>query len=159
MRKALRTYREDNINYWSRGEVETPETYNHRTLKPERRGLLCCKIFGPIEDYKCLCGKYEGWDHRGMTCNKCGVDVTYKAIRSVRMGHIELEEVVDDLKIVPVFPPLRRPEKLEEIYQRIIRRNNRLKRLKESKAPDVVKNEEIKLLEEAVKDFLEFQDD
>ncbi len=80
----------DKIRSWSYGEVKKPETINYRTFKPERDGLFCAKIFGPIKDYECLCGKYKRLKHRGVICEKCGVEVTLSKVRRERMGHIEL---------------------------------------------------------------------
>ncbi len=80
----------DMIRSWSYGEVKKPETINYRTFKPERDGLFCAKIFGPIKDYECLCGKYKRLKHRGVICEKCGVEVTLSKVRRERMGHIEL---------------------------------------------------------------------
>ncbi len=78
------------IRSWSYGEVKKPETINYRTFKPERDGLFCAKIFGPVKDYECLCGKYKRLKHRGVVCEKCGVEVTQSKVRRERMGHIEL---------------------------------------------------------------------
>ena len=78
------------IRAWSYGEVKKPETINYRTFKPERDGLFCAKIFGPVKDYECLCGKYKRLKHRGVVCEKCGVEVTQAKVRRERMGHIEL---------------------------------------------------------------------
>ena len=80
----------DMIRSWSFGEVKKPETINYRTFKPERDGLFCAKIFGPVNDYECLCGKYKRLKHRGVVCEKCGVEVTLTKVRRERMGHIEL---------------------------------------------------------------------
>jgi DNA-directed RNA polymerase subunit beta' len=80
----------DMIRSWSFGEVKKPETINYRTFKPERDGLFCAKIFGPVKDYECLCGKYKRLKHRGVVCEKCGVEVTLAKVRRERMGHIEL---------------------------------------------------------------------
>src|SRR6202522_4492918 len=80
----------DMIRSWSYGEVKKPETINYRTFKPERDGLCCAKIFGPLKDYECLCGKYKRLKHRGVVCEKCGVEVTQSKVRRERMGHIEL---------------------------------------------------------------------
>lgn len=80
----------EEIRSWSFGEVKKPETINYRTFKPEREGLFCAKIFGPIKDYECLCGKYKRLKHRGVVCEKCGVEVTLTKVRRERMGHIEL---------------------------------------------------------------------
>jgi len=78
------------IRSWSFGEVKKPETINYRTFKPERDGLFCAKIFGPVKDYECLCGKYKRLKHRGVICEKCGVEVALTKVRRERMGHIEL---------------------------------------------------------------------
>ena len=80
----------DMIRSWSYGEVKKPETINYRTFKPERDGLFCAKIFGPIKDHECLCGKYKRLKHRGIVCEKCGVEVTQSRVRRERMGHIDL---------------------------------------------------------------------
>ncbi|MEZ5515045.1 MAG: DNA-directed RNA polymerase subunit beta' [Steroidobacteraceae bacterium] len=80
----------DLVRSWSYGEVKKPETINYRTFKPERDGLFCAKIFGPVKDYECLCGKYKRLKHRGVVCEKCGVEVTQAKVRRERMGHIEL---------------------------------------------------------------------
>src|SRR5881392_2947041 len=80
----------DKIRSWSHGEVTKPETINYRTFKPERDGLFCAKIFGPIADWECLCGKYKRMKHRGVICDKCGVEVTLSKVRRERLGHIEL---------------------------------------------------------------------
>ncbi|HHO70324.1 MAG TPA: DNA-directed RNA polymerase subunit beta', partial [Halothiobacillus sp.] len=82
------------IRSWSYGEVKKPETINYRTFKPERDGLFCAKIFGPVRDYECLCGKYKRLKHRGVVCEKCGVEVTLSKVRRERMGHIELASPV-----------------------------------------------------------------
>ena len=80
----------EKIQSWSHGEVTKPETINYRTFKPERDGLFCAKIFGPVTDWECLCGKYKRMKHRGVICDKCGVEVTQSKVRRERMGHIEL---------------------------------------------------------------------
>jgi DNA-directed RNA polymerase subunit beta' len=80
----------DKIKSWSYGEVTKPETINYRTFKPERDGLFCAKIFGPTTDWECLCGKFKRMKHRGVVCDKCGVEVTQSKVRRERMGHIEL---------------------------------------------------------------------
>jgi DNA-directed RNA polymerase subunit beta' len=80
----------EKIRSWSHGEVTKPETINYRTFKPERDGLFCAKIFGPVNDWECLCGKYKRMKHRGVICDKCGVEVTQSKVRRERMGHIEL---------------------------------------------------------------------
>ena len=84
----------EKIRSWSYGEVTKPETINYRTFKPERDGLFCAKIFGPITDWECLCGKYKRMKHRGVVCDKCGVEVTKSKVRRERMGHIELASPV-----------------------------------------------------------------
>lgn len=84
----------DIITSWSSGEVTKPETINYRTFKPERDGLFCAKIFGPTQDYRCLCGKYKGLKYKGIVCEKCGVEVTLSSVRRERMGHIELNSKV-----------------------------------------------------------------
>src|ERR1700745_2477707 len=80
----------DKIRSWSHGEVTKPETINYRTFKPERDGLFCARIFGPVTDWECLCGKYKRMKHRGVICDKCGVEVTLSKVRRERLGHIEL---------------------------------------------------------------------
>src|SRR6201994_4741363 len=80
----------DQILRWSFGEIKKPETINYRTFKPERDGLFCARIFGPIKDYECLCGKYKRMKYKGIICEKCGVEVTLQKVRRERMGHIEL---------------------------------------------------------------------
>src|SRR6187401_1478623 len=257
----------DMIRAWSYGEVKKPETINYRTFKPERDGLFCAKIFGPVKDYECLCGKYKRLKHRGVICEKCGVEVTLARVRRERMGHIELASPVahiwflkslpsrmgmvldmtlrdiervlyfeafvvtdpgltplnraqllteddylakleqhgDDfsatmgaegirellksldvmreiakrlkvleafnksgikpewmiLEVLPVLPPELRPlvpldggrfatSDLNDLYRRVINRNNRLKRLLELKAPDIIVRNEKRMLQEAV---------
>lgn len=80
----------EKIREWSSGEVTKPETINYRTFKPERDGLFCAKIFGPVKDWECLCGKYKRMKHRGIVCEKCGVEVIESKVRRERMGHIDL---------------------------------------------------------------------
>src|SRR5574341_984489 len=80
----------DQIRTWSNGEVKKPETLNYRTLKPERDGLFCEKIFGPTKDYECACGKYTRMKHRGVVCEKCGVEVIRSTVRRERLGHVAL---------------------------------------------------------------------
>ena len=84
----------EKIRSWSYGEVTKPETINYRTFKPERDGLFCAKIFGPVTDWECLCGKFKRMKHRGVICDKCGVEVTQSKVRRERMGHIELASPV-----------------------------------------------------------------
>jgi len=92
------------IRSWSYGEVKKPETINYRTFKPERDGLFCAKIFGPIKDYECLCGKYKRLKHRGVVCEKCGVEVTLAKVRRERMGHIELASPVAHIWFLKSLP-------------------------------------------------------
>ncbi len=94
----------DKIRSWSYGEVKKPETINYRTFKPERDGLFCAKIFGPVKDYECLCGKYKRLKHRGVICEKCGVEVTQAKVRRERMGHIELASVVAHIWFLKSLP-------------------------------------------------------
>src|SRR5436190_1001901 len=166
----------EKILSWSYGEIKKPETINYRTFKPERDGLFCARIFGPIKDYECLCGKYKRMKYKGIICEKCSVEVTLSRVRRERMGHIELaapvahikkKKVAKRLKIVeafqqsgnkpewmiltqvPVIPPDLRPlvpldggrfatSDLNDLYRRVINRNNRLKRLIELRAPDII---------------------
>ena len=94
----------DMIRSWSYGEVKKPETINYRTFKPERDGLFCAKIFGPNKDYECLCGKYKRLKHRGVVCEKCGVEVTLTKVRRERMGHIELASPVAHIWFLKSLP-------------------------------------------------------
>jgi DNA-directed RNA polymerase subunit beta' len=94
----------DMIRSWSFGEVKKPETINYRTFKPEREGLFCAKIFGPVKDYECLCGKYKRMKHRGIICEKCGVEVTLAKVRRDRMGHIELASPVAHIWFLKSLP-------------------------------------------------------
>ena len=94
----------DMIRSWSYGEVKKPETINYRTFKPERDGLFCAKIFGPVKDYECLCGKYKRLKHRGVLCEKCGVEVTQTKVRRERMGHIELASPVAHIWFLKSLP-------------------------------------------------------
>ncbi|VFP79037.1 DNA-directed RNA polymerase subunit beta' [Buchnera aphidicola] len=92
------------IRSWSFGEVKKPETINYRTFKPERDGLFCARIFGPIKDYECLCGKYKRLKHRGVVCEKCGVEVTQSKVRRERMGHIELASPIAHIWFLKSLP-------------------------------------------------------
>ncbi|WP_462329996.1 DNA-directed RNA polymerase subunit beta' [Thiohalocapsa halophila] len=94
----------DMIRSWSYGEVKKPETINYRTFKPERDGLFCAKIFGPVSDYECLCGKYKRLKHRGVVCEKCGVEVTLAKVRRERMGHIDLASPVAHIWFLKSLP-------------------------------------------------------
>ena len=92
------------IRSWSFGEVKKPETINYRTFKPERDGLFCAKIFGPVKDYECLCGKYKRLKHRGVVCEKCGVEVTQTKVRRERMAHIDLASPVAHIWFLKSLP-------------------------------------------------------
>ncbi|MEM8788034.1 MAG: DNA-directed RNA polymerase subunit beta' [Pseudomonadota bacterium] len=94
----------ERILSWSFGEIKKPETINYRTFKPERDGLFCARIFGPIKDYECLCGKYKRMKYRGVTCEKCGVEVTLQKVRRERMGHIELAAPVAHIWFLKSLP-------------------------------------------------------
>lgn len=94
----------DVIRSWSYGEVKKPETINYRTFKPERDGLFCAKIFGPMKDYECLCGKYKRLKHRGVVCERCGVEVTKASVRRERMGHIDLATPVAHIWFLKSLP-------------------------------------------------------
>ncbi|XBC40288.1 MAG: DNA-directed RNA polymerase subunit beta' [Buchnera aphidicola (Nurudea ibofushi)] len=94
----------DMIRSWSFGEVKKPETINYRTFKPERNGLFCARIFGPVKDYECLCGKYKRLKHRGVICEKCGVEVTQSKVRRERMGHIELASPIAHIWFLKSLP-------------------------------------------------------
>src|SRR3979490_1806640 len=94
----------EKIRSWSHGEVTKPETINYRTFKPERDGLFCAKIFGPVTDWECLCGKYKRMKHRGVICDKCGVEVTLSRVRRERLGHIELASACSHVWFFKVLP-------------------------------------------------------
>jgi DNA-directed RNA polymerase subunit beta' len=94
----------EQIRAWSYGEIKKPETINYRTLRPERDGLFCARIFGPIKDYECLCGKYKRIKHRGVVCERCGVEVTMTKVRRERMGHIELASPVAHIWFLKSLP-------------------------------------------------------
>src|SRR5947208_632521 len=94
----------DQILRWSHGEIKKPETINYRTFKPERDGLFCARIFGPVKDYECLCGKYKRMKYKGIVCEKCGVEVTVQKVRRDRMGHIELASPVAHIWFLKSLP-------------------------------------------------------
>ncbi|WP_448582581.1 hypothetical protein, partial [Thermaurantiacus sp.] len=94
----------EKIRSWSFGEIKKPETINYRTFKPERDGLFCARIFGPIKDYECLCGKYKRMKYKGIICEKCGVEVTVAKVRRERMGHIELASPVAHIWFLKSLP-------------------------------------------------------
>lgn len=101
---SIRMASPDTIREWSYGEVKKPETINYRTFKPERDGLFCAKIFGPVKDYECICGKYKRMKHRGVVCEKCGVEVTLSKVRRERCGHIELASPVAHIWFLRSLP-------------------------------------------------------
>src|SRR5439155_758505 len=181
----------DTMRSWSKGEVKNPETINYRTFKPEKGGLFCERIFGPTRDWECSCGKYKRIKHKGVICDRCGVEVTLARVRRERMGHIELAVPVSHiwfykcmpsriglmliqgfqnsharpewmiLDVLPVIPPDLRPlvpleggrfatSDLNDLYRRVINRNNRLKNLLLLKTPDVIIRNEKRMLQEAV---------
>ena len=94
----------EKIESWSHGEVKKPETINYRTFKPEKDGLFCAKIFGPTKDYECNCGKYKRMKHRGIVCEKCGVEVIQSKVRRERMGHIRLATPVAHIWFLRSIP-------------------------------------------------------
>ncbi len=94
----------EQVRSWSYGEVTKPETINYRTLKPEKDGLFCEKIFGPTKDFECYCGKYKRVRYKGIVCDKCGVEVTRTKVRRERMGHIELASPVAHIWFVKGTP-------------------------------------------------------
>ena len=94
----------EKILSWSYGEIKKPETINYRTFKPERDGLFCARIFGPVKDYECLCGKYKRMKYKGVVCEKCGVEVTVTKVRRERMGHIELAAPVAHIWFLKSLP-------------------------------------------------------
>ena len=94
----------DSIRSWSFGEIKKPETINYRTFRPEKDGLFCARIFGPIKDYECLCGKYKRMKFRGIICEKCGVEVTKSNVRRERMGHINLATPVAHIWFLKSLP-------------------------------------------------------
>ena len=94
----------EKIREWSHGEVKKPETINYRTFKPERDGLFCAKIFGPVKDYECNCGKYKRMKHRGIVCEKCGVEVIQSKVRRERLGHINLATPVAHIWFLRSLP-------------------------------------------------------
>jgi DNA-directed RNA polymerase subunit beta' len=100
----------EKILSWSFGEIKKPETINYRTFKPERDGLFCARIFGPIKDYECLCGKYKRMKYKGIICEKCGVEVTLSRVRRERMGHIELAAPVAHIWFLKSLPSPHRPD-------------------------------------------------
>src|SRR5436189_183736 len=189
----------DMIRAWSYGEVKKPETINYRTFKPERDGLFCAKIFGPVKDYECLCGTYKRLKHRGGVCEKCGVEVTQAKVPRRPLGRIGLaaelmkvreemagtssetklkrlskrlklvESFIDSgnkpewmvMTVLPVLPPDLRPlvpldggrfatSDLNDLYRRVINRNNRLQKLILHRAPEVILRNEKRMLQEAV---------
>src|SRR5260221_551453 len=162
----------EKIRSWSYGEVKKPETINYRTFKPERDGLFCAKICGPIKDYECLCGKYKRLKHRGVICEKCGVEVTLTKVRRERMGHIELASPVAHIWFLKSLPSrlgmvldmtLRDIERVLYFEAYVVtdpgmtplNRSHRLKRLLELKAPEIIVRNEKRMLQEAVDSLLD----
>ena len=94
----------EKVRSWSYGEVKKPETINYRTFKPERGGLFCAKIFGPVRDFECICGKYKRMKHRGIVCDKCGVEVIHSKVRRERLGHINLATPVAHIWFLKSLP-------------------------------------------------------
>jgi DNA-directed RNA polymerase subunit beta' len=94
----------EQIREWSKGEVKKPETINYRTLKPEKQGLFCERIFGPVKDWECHCGKYKRVRYKGVVCDRCGVEVTKSKVRRERMGHIELAAPVSHIWFLKGIP-------------------------------------------------------
>ena len=94
----------EQILSWSFGEIKKPETINYRTFKPEKDGLFCARIFGPVKDYECLCGKYKRMKYKGIICEKCGVEVTLSKVRRDRMGHIQLASPVAHIWFLKSLP-------------------------------------------------------
>src|SRR5437870_1028019 len=177
--------------WWSWGEVTKPETINYRSFKPERDGLFCERIFGPVKDWECHCGKYKRIRYRGVICDRCGVEVTLSKVRRERMGHIELavpvahiwffktlpspmgnmldmtlrdlERVVYYTNYVVIEPGKQEVQEkvpldggrfatsdLNDLYRRVINRNNRLQKLILHRAPEVILRNEKRMLQEAV---------
>src|ERR1043165_8474974 len=101
---AIQVASPENIRSWSKGEVKNPETINYRTFKPEKGGLFCERIFGPVKDWECSCGKYKRIKHRGVVCDRCGVEVTLSRVRRERMGHIELSVPVSHIWFFKCMP-------------------------------------------------------
>src|SRR5436189_26936 len=172
----------DKIRSWSHGEVTKPETINYRTFKPERDGLFCARIFGPVADWECLCGKYKRMKHRGVIRDKIDVEELVEDLRHrmkdetsqqkklkfskrlkvassfMRSGNKPEWMILD---VIPVIPPELRPlvpldggrfatSDLNDLYRRVINRNNRLKRLLELNAPEIIIRNERRMLQEAV---------
>src|SRR6185312_2836348 len=101
---AIQVASPESIRSWSKGEVKNPETINYRTFKPEKGGLFCERIFGPVKDWECSCGKYKRIKHRGVVCDRCGVEVTLSRVRRERMGHIELAVPVTHIWFFKCMP-------------------------------------------------------
>src|SRR5436309_1330598 len=157
----------ETIRAWSHGEVKKPETINYRTLKPERDGLFCERIFGPQKDWECHCGKYKRIRFKGIICDRCGVEVTRAKVRLKRLEVVEAFRKSGNkpewmiLDVTPVIPPDLRPmvqldggrfatSDLNDLYRRVINRNNRLKRLLDLGAPEIIVRNEKRMLQEAV---------
>ena len=94
----------DKIRSWSFGEIKKPETINYRTFKPEKDGLFCARVFGPVKDYECVCGKYKGMKYKGIICEKCGTEITLSRVRRERMAHIDLASPVAHIWLFKSLP-------------------------------------------------------
>src|SRR5258705_67168 len=172
----------DVIRSWSHGEVTKPETINYRSFKPEKDGLFCEKIFGPVKDWECNCGKYKRIRYRGVVCDRCPVEVPQAKVRAQSKVETSVQRKKEQprrvriveafrnsenrpewmiLEVVPVLPPDLRPlvpleggrfatSDLNDLYRRVINRNNRLKKLMDIKAPEVILRNEKRMLQEAV---------
>src|SRR6185369_357298 len=144
----------DTMRSWSKGEVKNPETINYRTFKPEKGGLFCERMFGPTRDWECSCGKYKRIKHRGVVCDRCGVEVTLARVRRERMGHIELAVPVSHIwffKCMPsrlglVLDPASTPLKLHQLLS-----ENEYREARETYGPDAFV---AKMGAEAVRDGL-----
>lgn len=159
---------DDEIRKMSYGEVTKPETLNMRTHEAEKDGLFCEKIFGPVKDYECQCGRCSGYRYKEKVCEKCGVEVTSSSVRYERFGHIELATPIkhpflpdSTLFVLPILPPKLRPmakrsngsfvtSDLNDLYRRVINLNNRLKRLLELGASDITVENEKRMLQKAI---------
>ena len=128
----------DDIRSWSFGEIKKPETINYRTFRPEKDGLFCSRIFGPVKDYECLCGKYKRMKFRGIICEKCGVEVTKSNVRRERMGHIDLACPVAHIWFLKSLPSRislaidMKLKEVEKVSKEIKEKNQDLKPVKTS---------------------------
>lgn len=164
--KPLRWLSDDELLERSHGEVKRAWAINERTGKPERDGLFCARIFGPVEELSCFCGKYQGEEHRGTVCEKCGVVVESTSLRHERFGHIEFAQPLTHpwteatITRVLVLPPGARdidPERYDAklvgvnaLYAELVRRNRMVARCIEKEAPTMIMNHELELLQGAL---------